>query len=114
MLLNTTSVTVTSSICSNGSTKDFALSGSSPFELLSIIESRRLPAMESRLLISRLRREFCPPSRFISRSAAAFSPWKCKNVIKLMAYIRSYSEKNGEKQKEVIKPQVLFSLAKHS
>ena len=83
MFLNTT--TVTSSICSYGSTKDFALSGSSPFELFSIIESRRLPAMESRLLISRLRREFCPTSRFISRSAAAFSPWKYKNVIKLMA-----------------------------
>lgn len=75
----------TSNICSYGSAKDFALSGSSPFELFSIIESRRLPAMDSRLLISRLRREFFPTNRLISRSAAAFSPWKCRNIIKLMA-----------------------------
>lgn len=55
----------TCNVCS----RPFGLLGSNILEPLSTIESRLLPASESRLLISRSRRDIWPRNCLISRSA---------------------------------------------
>lgn len=75
-MLSESHFSITCNVCSKETGRPFALFGSKTLELRSTTESRRLPASDSRLLISRSSRAFWPCSFFNSLSARAFSPYK--------------------------------------